>query len=178
MIRPTMRKLKCTNPRSVKNFLNKYKKLLVEHNLLEKMQLLEASATYPLKEQDQELYEELDSLRCKIVQEAEKKCHKQKAGQVAFSPTLQLMMSQKKAWSLLLKKAQGKKISSIYLDKTLQKAGLSTREKNMGRECIQEKLSSAYKIYYATKGNAASLREDFLHELAAAQEEVGASAGR
>jgi hypothetical protein len=32
-----MRKLKCTNPRSVKNFLNKYKKLLVEHNLLEKM---------------------------------------------------------------------------------------------------------------------------------------------
>jgi hypothetical protein len=53
-------------------------------------------------------------------------------------------MSQIKAWSLLLKKAQGEKISSRYLDRTLRKAGLSTREKIMGQEYIQEKLSTAY----------------------------------
>jgi len=80
----------------------------------------------------QKEYEELDRLHYEGVQSVERTCRKLRAGQVAFSPSLKVCMATIKAWSLLLKRAQGRKVSSRYLDRTLKKAGLGTQEKTMG----------------------------------------------
>jgi hypothetical protein len=55
----------------------------------QKVSSLLAQASYPLSPDLQQAYKDLDTLRCKITTEAERKCRKLWMGQVAFSPGLQ-----------------------------------------------------------------------------------------
>jgi hypothetical protein len=97
-----------------------------------KAQVLEEQSNFPLSEEQQKIFEELDNLCCAAVEKAERQCRKCHMGQVAFSPTIKLCMLLIKAWSLLLKRAKGGKVSSRFLDRTLAKARLSSKEKTMG----------------------------------------------
>ncbi len=171
IIRPKMRHLQCSDPRSVDNYIRKYKKSILDQDLLQRVRQLESIATYPVSSNAQEIYEELDELRCRAVAAEERSCRKLKAGQVAFSPTIKGLMSQIRAWSLLKRKAEGHKVSSRLLERCLRKAQLGPEEKIMSIDYLESKLKETYKIYYSTKGNAALLRSNFLHTLAEAWED-------
>jgi hypothetical protein len=88
IVRPKMRRLQCKDPRSVDNYIRKYKEIILKQDLLQRAKELEKLATYPLDTQTQVMYEELDDVRCKAVATAERTCRKLRAGQVAFSPTI------------------------------------------------------------------------------------------
>jgi hypothetical protein len=88
-------------------------------------------------------HEELDSLRCRCVAEAERKCRKLRVGQVAFSPELQKVRRDIAAWKLLLKKSKGLKVSSRFLDRTLKKSNISPSARSLDTDSISEKLVKA-----------------------------------
>jgi hypothetical protein len=111
-LKPSARRLHCRDPRIIQNYVSTLRKFIQSSNLLHKVQQLKRASSYPLSELHKYLYEEYDSLRCKGVALAEKRCCKLRKGQVAFSPQLQTVCRRIKAWSLLLKKAKGLKISS------------------------------------------------------------------
>jgi len=94
-------------------------------NLLSKVNDLMMKATYPLQRHLQQEYERLDQIRCQITAEAEKKCRKLRKGQVAFSPALQQAMRTTKVYTLLHRKAEGKKVSSRLLSRAIHKAKLT-----------------------------------------------------
>jgi hypothetical protein len=60
-------------------------------------------------------YEVLDKIRCQAAEFAQSKCRKLRMGQVAFSPELNQCRHIIHAWSLLLQKAKGGKVSSRLL---------------------------------------------------------------
>jgi len=148
LVCPSMRKLQCKDARCIQNFISSYKKFIDKHNLLERAKVLENTITFPASETQIDEYEKLDELRCHAVSLAEGKCRKLKAGQVAFSPTIQLFMRQIRAYNLLSRCVQEKRVSSRYLDRTLRKAQLETQVKNMGEQYLQEQLKQAYTLYY------------------------------
>jgi hypothetical protein len=142
--RPSASRLQCSDPRSMDNFVNRYKKMIEQGDLLQKAKLLEQEGKYPLEPSLQEMYEMLDTLWYEAVEQVERKCRKLRMGQVAFSPNIQLYMQQITAWSLLEKRAKGKKVSSRYLARSLKKAELPTLSRGMGFNDIQDNLKEAY----------------------------------
>jgi len=164
--RPKIRRLQCSNPNSTDNFIHRYKSTIVNLNLLQKAKFLEEQISYPISEQHQKDYEELDKIRCKAVAEAERKCRKLRMGNVPFSPTIKLRMNHIKAWTLLLKRATGHRVSSRYLGRVLKKAQFENKEKTMGSDYLADQLRTAYSDYYTAKGNASTTRQEFLHNQA------------
>jgi hypothetical protein len=73
-------------------------------------------------------------------------------GQVDFSPEIQLARRTITAWSLLIKKASGLKVSSRLLQKSMKKAIITYNLWFMGLAFIDEHLILSYKHYYSIKG--------------------------
>jgi hypothetical protein len=171
----SMRRLQCKDPRTVKNFIKVFRESIEKEDLLNRPKLLEQRATFPMSKEDKQAYEDLDRLHCLSVAWAERKCRKLKAGMVGFSPTIQLLMRRIHAWALFRKRAQGKKVSSCLLSRTLKKANLSSRAKGMGLKYLEEQRKRAYELYQLAKENARDIRETYLSEVAeaCAQENKG-----
>jgi hypothetical protein len=170
--KPQARRLQCKDPRLVKNFNRHYEKYLTKHNLLERAIELEKASSCPLSPKLQQEYIALDKLRYEGMAEAERKCRKLRMGQVGFSPTIQLAMRQIRAWSLLLKKKKGMKISSRLLQRSLKKAGIDSQNRAMEIVYLEEQLLQAHRYYYAVKGTHGELRSSALDSLAEAIAQV------
>jgi hypothetical protein len=65
MMRPSSWRLHCKDPRIVTNYIRRYKEYILKHNLLSKLSKLQDCSRYPMSMEGKELYEELDSSRCK-----------------------------------------------------------------------------------------------------------------
>ncbi len=165
IIKPSARRLHCRDPRLVDNYVRIFKKIIVQHNLLSKVRKLKELSAHPLCLEGKQLYEEIDELRCKGVQLAERKCRKLRMGQVAYSPQLRLASRTIKAWSLIEKKAKGMKVSSRLLNRTLKKSGLPTSTRSLKKEVISQRLKEAYQDYYKIKGSSKELRASATDEL-------------
>ncbi len=138
------------------------------------MKRLKELAAYPFLELGKHyLLEEIQSLRCKAVATAEKKCHKLRMGQVALSPQIQKAHRTIKAWSLLLKKATRLRISSRLLTRSLHKASLSPNARRLPIDAISQNVKEAYQEYYQIKGSYPELRATALENLAKALVEAG-----
>jgi hypothetical protein len=72
MQRPQIRCLHCKDPRSVSSYVKNYEKLTIQYKLHEKVVTLEASSLYPLSQELQDQYEQLDSIRCNITRASKK----------------------------------------------------------------------------------------------------------
>ena len=77
--------------------------------------------------------------------EAERKCRKLKVGQVAFSPELQQARREITIWRLLVKRRQGKRISSRLLDRSLAKTSMRPSSKTLPEEALSTALTAAHK---------------------------------
>jgi hypothetical protein len=94
-------------------------------------------------------------------------------GQVAFPPEPNQCRRIIHAWSLLLRKAKGGKVSSRLLQRTLNKAELSASCRTLSETNITQHLTEAYRDYYRTKSESNSLRQNHLENLAEALAEDG-----
>jgi hypothetical protein len=168
IIKHQARRLQCKDPRSVANYNRRYEQYIKQHNLLQRARDLEANSTQPLSDEAIIEFEELDKIRCTAVKIAVRKCRKLRMGQVDFSPTIQLFMRKINAWQLLYKRAQGKKVSSRLLSRSIKKAKIDSSNRIMGKEYLQEQLHSAYKNYYQAKSNHGALRASAMHTRAEA----------
>ncbi len=72
IVRPAARRLHCKDPCIMANYVKVYKSFILKNNLLSKVRQLKRSASYPLLETHKYTYDEMDSLRCKGIQLAEK----------------------------------------------------------------------------------------------------------
>jgi len=171
IIRPTMRKLTCKDPRIVENFTRRNEKLATQAKLLEKVTALDRQARYPFNASLAFHYETLDAIHCQISNAAENKCRKLKKGQVAFSPTLQVAMKQIKAFHLLIKKRKGQKTSSRLIQRCLRQAGLTSSLYALSLEELEESQKQAYQDYYKIKAHHLELRKTYLEGLAEAMAE-------
>jgi hypothetical protein len=152
----------------VDNFNRRLHQLYIKHNMLQRVIALEQEAIFPLSAYQASKYEALDSLRCKCVEEAEKKCRKLRAGQVAFSPQLQQVRRNIAAWRLLSRKKKGLKVCSRFLDRTLAKSTLPSSVKSLDGFSISEKFVEEYKEYYSIKWQHIELCLTSLDNLASA----------
>jgi hypothetical protein len=173
IVRPHMQRLHCKDPCLVDNFNRRLHQLYIKHNMLQIVIALEQEAIFPLSAYQASKYEALDSLRCKCVAEAEKKCRKLRVGQVAFSPQLQQVRRNIAVWRLLSRKKKGLKVSSRFLDQTLAKSTLPSSVKSLDGDLISEKLVEEYKEYYSIKWQHIELCLTSLDNLASALAEKG-----
>ena len=166
IIRPKARRLQPKDPWFVKNFVDCYRKLILDNCILDRVKKLEDQLRYPLPLSLQKEYEELEKFCTTAVATAERKCRKLRMGQVAFSPAIGQARLLIQAWSLLDKRSKGLKISSRFLHQTLKKANLDTSCFSLPAASVSLQLKDAYRNYYALKSSHLSLREGSLHEWA------------
>lgn len=124
IIQSNMRRMTCRDPGVVKNYTLCYEKLAKQHNLLEKTLLWHLKSNYPHNLSLPIEYEKLDTIRCKITRRAEQKCRKLWTGQIAFSPKIWQSHRVIKAWTLLQRRSQGRKVRWYLISRSVKKAGL------------------------------------------------------
>jgi hypothetical protein len=163
--RPAAQRLHCRDPRVVANYQKRYEKLAIRYKLRERAVALDNVASYPPSMSLQYEYETLDQIRCEISAHAERRCRKLRMGQVAFSPPVQKAHRSIKAWSVILKKSKGMKVSSRLLQRSMRKANLDKSMKHVNANTSKENLKQAYKHYYSIKGSDRDLRKTYLEEL-------------
>jgi hypothetical protein len=168
------RKLHCKDPRIVDNFNSLFCEYPETHKLFERVIKLDQKKFVSRRATITE-YEELDALRCKAAAFAEAKCRKLRKGNVAFSPELNMARMTIRAWTLVVKKVQGKRVSSRLLSRALKKANLKADARALTAQESQQKLKEAYRNYYLLKGQAAELCQMALETLAEAIAERGSS---
>jgi hypothetical protein len=173
IIKPSARRLHCKDPRLIANYVRIYKDFISKNRLLSKVRKLKDKSAYPLSSCDQHTYEELDSLKCKGVALAKKKCRKLRMGQVAYSPQFHQASCQINAWILLRNKVKGMKISSRLLNRVLKKASLKSETRALSLKEIDTNLKLAYQNYYRVKGSDDELRATAMEQLAEALAEAG-----
>jgi hypothetical protein len=146
--------------------------LIQKHNLLEKFQQLGRQTVYPLPPDLRLEYNNLNAIRHSCVKQAEKKCRKLRMGQDEFSPAIQSARTEIYAWSLLLRKAEGKKISSRLLALVLKKAKLPTSARGLTPQTCREYLKAS-QSYFSLRRSAPALRAQHLESLASAWADHG-----
>ena len=167
--RPSARRLTCKYPVIRDRFIAAYESFAIEYKLVEKTQALLQRVTYPLSEYDQKMYEWIDQMKMIGIQYAEKQCRKLRMGDVAFSPDVMRWWKTIEAWKLLRKKAQGGRVSSRKIDRTLAKTEIDETEiYALSVDQCQAKLAAAKEQYRTAKKSAVSKRETWQDELAAA----------
>ncbi len=160
--KPRHRRLQCNDPRCVANYNRSYERFVRDNMLLEQAKALEERSNNPLSQEDQKDYERLDVLWCQGVELAERRCRKLRMGQVAFSPSVQAAMRSINAWSMLIRRVKGLRVSSRLLQRTMRKASLEPVIKTLGIKFMEENLHLAYRHYYDIKGHHLSLRDSLL----------------
>jgi hypothetical protein len=131
----------------VENFIKLYHQFADPLQLFERVNQLDLdSKTLPRSQVIAE-YEELDLLQCQATAFAEAKCRKLRTGQVAFSPEINEARSLIRAWSLLVNKSKGRKVSSRMLSRVLKRVNLPLEVRGYDEPLLKEKLKSAYQDY-------------------------------
>ena len=107
------RQLKTTDPCIVQCYTDILFQFIQDHNLLERAYYV----TYPLQPHLQLEMQSIDSLLRQGMLLADCKCRKLPTGAIAWSPTVQKARDLVEIWGLLLKKKEGRCISSHMLSR-------------------------------------------------------------
>jgi hypothetical protein len=126
----------------VANYHSWFKQKAIATQLLQKVRELEGLVAYPASESLIKKYEEVDKLRCKIVEYVESKFRKLKMGQVAFSRKVGDAGRVISAWIIILK-SKSRRISS----RLVKKAGLPSEVRALNTEEVTAKLKEAHEKY-------------------------------
>jgi hypothetical protein len=99
---------------------------------------------------------------------ADRKCRKLPTGAIAWSPTVQKARDLVEIWGLLLKKKEGRRISSRLLSRGMAHHHLTFRVQDITLTQIVDKKKEALKEYHLLKKSSLALRQTHLEELAEA----------
>jgi hypothetical protein len=164
IVKAPARRLKCSDPRIVKQFNDTYEAFLRQHKLHEKALHLRQHHGSTLEPHLQRLYERIDQKRNEGVLYAERRCRKIRMGKVPFSEKVQAASTIVDALSLQLSKLQGRKTSSRLIQ---QKAKLPYTALSID-EC-KSLRKQAIKRYIELKKQGPELRKTFMEQLAEAR---------
>ena len=112
---PNKRRLQCEDPRAVSKFCAKYKALIKEAGLPDKVSQLIANISGELTPSQQLAFESIDKIRTACALKAEKKCRKFKMGGVEYSPKMQFQRDRISLWKAVISKKRGNKVSTRLL---------------------------------------------------------------
>jgi hypothetical protein len=166
-------RLHCKDPRLIDNYIHLFHQYASHHDLFKKVNILQNTLNSKSRSQVQQEYEELDIIRCQVASFAELKCRKLRKGQVAFSPEMNTARLQVKAWSLILQRIQGQKVSSRLIFRMLRKVQLQGLMRGLSKEEVTLELEKAYNKYYTAKSKSVELCQTHLELLAEAHAQRG-----
>ena len=173
-VKPSARRLKCTDPRTVKQYLDYYEAFVKQHHLAERAFSLQTRAAYPLAAAEADEWESIDTLRIQGMLQAEKQCRKLRQGTIAWSPELQQSINTVTAWQLVCRSLRGVKVNSKFLHRSCAQAGIPAAPRSTLTDA-QTALSQAYVEYKRVKKGSDTLRQTWLEGLASALAQSGNS---
>ena len=160
------RRLKTSDPRTVKRYLKRLDEYYKKHQVYTKSHLLYSSFSTPMTPENIRLYEELEDLRVKGMVYAEKKCRKLKMGECKWSPKLKHARKKVKYIASSISKLKGKRINSKFLYRQSAQLGFSTE--NVSLEDLIKMLLESKAEYNNIKEHHETHRQTYLEELASA----------
>jgi hypothetical protein len=161
VVRPPARRLSCAIPSAVDRYTALLNKHLARHKVLSQLHDLYLVRNGDFTTAQRRHLERLDRVRTEGMLFAEKKCRKLAMGLVAFSPEVDLARKRRALWKLVVKKRQGKRVSSSLIRRKARQLGISCP---LSVTSIQAELrfQEADAAYDLIKRDAPSLRHEFL----------------
>ena len=163
------RRVKSNHPKIVHRFNLHFKRFVINNRLAHRIFQLEKEVTFPIQEHHRRAAEEIASLRADGIQYADKKCRRLFRGQIEFTPQLKERVASVRAWKLIRRKLEGRKVSSRLIVRMLKRASITRPCSELLRLSLDEvkmNLASSYKEYREYKQNAAAARKTWLLDLA------------
>jgi hypothetical protein len=139
------RRLKTTDPRIIQRYTAILSQYIQDHNLLERAYYVQCECTYPLQPHLQVKMQSIDSLRRQGMLLADQKCRKLPTGAIAWSPTVQNARDLVEIWGLLLKKKEGRRVSSRLLSRGMARHHLTFRVQDITPAQIVDNKKAALK---------------------------------
>ena len=123
----TARRLQLKSPSTVQRYIQKYQQLVDKHNLAARIFRLENTIQedIPLTMEQIHEIEAIDTLRTKLMLQAEKHCRKLRMGAIPFSPQVVQPAREKEYWRLVRRRMEGKQVSSRLLSRRRKMAGIT-----------------------------------------------------
>ena len=166
-----VRKLQCGDIRVVKKYQRELRKLLDDRGISERVERLYTSFQTPLTDEQQSEYERIDRYITESCLKAERRSRKVRAGQVPFSPIVDLAAKTIYLWSSVLSKKRGCKVSSSLISRLAKKCDVII-DPSLSYEEVRILRNNVYKRYKLLKPIAAKRREQFISDIADTIEEV------
>ena len=163
ILRPTGRKLRCENKKSVQKYTRELMHQLNVHKITVKIQqvinLIEADPTRNQKD----LQNQIDRVKTDCMKSAERKCRQYCMGQVDFSPELKLWRCRKDTWQLIVKYHQGNRISRSLIRRQASICKIENPLSGTLHEAIKA-LSISKDTYYKLRHHAPEYRKAHLRD--------------
>ena len=166
------RRLQCHDPRVVRRYHQILHEFYGSHRLAERTFQLEQSIAGPLSVDQAQEWEALDALRVQGIFLADRKCRKLRTGSVPWSPILGHALAVHRFWDRFYVASIGRHVSSKYLSRLAQKAGLDLPVAMPSEEILRHR-QLAWTEYKRLKRDAPLARTAFLQQLVAARAEAG-----
>ena len=167
--KPSARRLKCQDPRTVQRFQEHYVEKLMAQELLERCSALHSQAQTGVWTDTMALeWESIDQIRMDYIAQADRHCRKLKMGNVDWSPAVAKTMKTILAWSLLRRRLTTARVNGRYVRRILHQVGISWDALDYPWEQVQLYYQQAVKAYYDLKPLASQKRASHLESLAAA----------
>ena len=163
------RQLKTTDSHIVQHYTTIWSQLIQDHNLLlAQAYCIQQECTYPLIPHLQAKMDSIDSLCQQGMLLANRKCRKLPTGAITWSPLVQKARDLVEIWGLLLKKKEGRRISSCLLSRGMACHHLVFQVQDITITHIIEKKKEALKEYCLLQKSSVTFCQTYLEELAEA----------
>ena len=114
--------MKSKHPKIVKLFNQNYKTFALRNDLARKIYHLEAEVTFPITQEQKQQAEVIARLHNEGIKYADKKCQCLFRGEIQYTPKLRQMVATIRLWKFVIRKKNGKRISSRLIARTWRKA--------------------------------------------------------
>lgn len=171
-VKPKARRLKCKDPRVVSRYLKEYRKADEHGNFFQRATSLCDQATRMSDIKVKCEYDILDRDRYLSMMHADKHCRKLKLGEKQWSPDYEAAREQVALWKLVVRKKQGKKVASRFLNQQMKKCR-ETGALQLSFEDFLERRNAAYRAEKIVAKVTVVSRKTWLESLCKARAEAG-----
>ena len=168
------RRLKLDDPRVVQRYQEVHDKYLQDNSAYKRLQVLERKvlrngSTFSPELSDS--YEEIELIREKAMQYAERKCRKLRMGGRQWSPALQKARDTILLWELVVRRHLGRNVSARTIIRLRKKLKISNS--NVSLPTAHRNVDESYKSYKKLRKIDKRLSRTYREELATARAEAG-----
>jgi hypothetical protein len=126
-VQPQARRLRCEDPRVVARYTKELERLYEAQNIQERSEWLYKNRNSWSAAFVEAEWNKIDKAKTEAMLTAEKRCRHLPKGRIQWSPEYGALTAELKAWKLIARKRQGKRVNSRYLSRTLKRAGMLDR---------------------------------------------------